>query len=239
MRKSPLLGYETPRIFTPPLRELTPQTSHGFAAVRFAEDVLGLKLMPWQKWILIHALELRPDGLYRFRTVVLLVARQNGKTMLMLVLALWHIYARGSRTVIGTAQDLVNAEKAWAEAVDMAQSEPELAELIANIVQQTGKKALVLEDGEQYRVAAASRRGARGFSGDLVLLDELREHQSWDSWAASTKTTLARPKAQVWCFSNAGDFLSIVLRYLRASAHQELGWPDGDGDGELSVVSDL
>ena len=239
MRKAPLLGYETPRIFTPPLRELTPQTSHGFAAVRFAEDVLGLKLMPWQKWILIHALELRPDGLYRFRTVVLLVARQNGKTMLMLVLALWHIYARGSRTVIGTAQDLVNAEKAWAEAVAMAESEPELAELIANIVQQTGKKALVLEDGEQYRVAAASRRGARGFSGDLVLLDELREHQSWDSWAASTKTTLARPKAQVWCFSNAGDFLSIVLRYLRASAHQELGWPDGDGDGELSVVSDL
>lgn len=233
MRKAPLLGYETPRIFTPPLRELTPQTSHGFAAVRFAEDVLGLKLMPWQKWILIHALELRPDGLYRFRTVVLLVARQNGKTMLMLILALWHIYARGSRTVIGTAQDLVNAEKAWAEAVAMAESEPELAELIANIVQQTGKKALVLEDGEQYRVAAASRRGARGFSGDLVLLDELREHQSWDSWAASTKTTLARPKAQVWCFSNAGDFLSIVLRYLRASAHQELGWPDGDGDKDV------
>lgn len=233
MKKAPLRGYETPRIFTPPLCELTAQTSHGFAAVRFAEDVLGLRLMPWQKWILIHALELRPDGLYRFRTVVLLVARQNGKTMLMLILALWHIYARGSRTVIGTAQDLVNAEKAWAEAVDMAQSEPELAELIANIVQQTGKKALVLEDGEQYRVAAASRRGARGFSGDLVLLDELREHQSWDSWAASTKTTLARPKAQVWCFSNAGDFLSIVLRYLRASAHQELGWPDGDGDKDV------
>jgi hypothetical protein len=233
MRKSALLGYETPRIFTPPLRELTPKTSHGFAAIMFAEQVLGLRLMPWQKWVLIHALELRPDGLYRFRTVILLVARQNGKTLVMLVLALWHIYAKGSKTVIGTAQDLTNAEKAWAEAVVMAQDEEELAELIGKIVEQTGRKALILENRNQYRVAAASRRGARGFSGDLVLLDELREHQTWESWAASTKTTLARPKAQVWCFSNAGDYSSIVLRYLRAVAHQALGWPDGDDDKDI------
>ncbi|QIS20597.1 hypothetical protein [Nocardia terpenica] len=63
-----------------------------------------------------------------------------------------------------------------------------------------------------------------------MLLDELREHQSWDAWGASTKTTLARPHAQVWGFSNAGDSLSVVLRYLRALAHQALGWPDGDAD---------
>ena len=47
---------------------------------------------------------------YRFRTVIVLVARQNGKTLLMIVLALWHVYALKSRTVIGTAQDLANAE---------------------------------------------------------------------------------------------------------------------------------
>lgn len=240
MRKSALRGYETPRIFTAPLRELTPETSHGFACIRFAEEVLGLTLLPWQKWLLIHALELRPDGLYRFRTVVVLVARQNGKTLVMLVLALWHIYVRGSRTVIGTAQDLTNAEKAWAEAVEMAEDVPDLAAEIAQVVKQSGKQSLRLESKEQYRVAAASRRGARGFSGDLVLLDELREHQSWDAWGASTKTTLARPEAQVWCFSNAGDALSIVLRYLRALAHQALGWPDGNEDeAALGMVDDL
>jgi hypothetical protein len=240
VRKSALRGYTTPRIFTPPLRELTPKTSHGFACIRFAEEVLGLTLLPWQKWLLIHALELREDGLYRFRTVIVLVARQNGKTLVMLVLALWHIYVRGSRTVIGTAQDLTNAEKAWAEAVEMAEAVPELAEEIAQVIKQAGKQYLRLESNEQYRVAAASRRGARGFSGDLVLLDELREHQSWDAWGASTKTTLARPEAQVWCFSNAGDALSIVLRYLRATAHQALGWPDGnDDEAALGMVDDL
>lgn len=237
-----ILGVTEPRVFTPPKRELTPQTSHGFAAIAFAEDVLGIQLFPWQRWLLIHALELDEQtedeiaaGVaprYRFRFIVTEVARQNGKTMLMLVLALWHLYALDSPTVIGTAQDLANAEKAWGEAVEWAQSIEELEELIEK-VSLGHPKVMRLLTGCQYRVAAASRKGGRGFSGDLVLLDELREHQSWDSWSAVTNTMNARPKAQAWAFSNAGDALSVVLRYLRAQAHRDLGWPDGDADAEI------
>lgn len=243
-----ILGCEAPRILTPPARELTPETTHGFACIAFAEQVLGLSLMPWQRWLLLHALELREDGLYRFRTVVVLVARQNGKTLLMIVLALWHLYALESRTVIGTAQDLANSEKAWAEAVEMAQSEPELADLIEKITLAHPKSLQLVGPepgvrGPEYRVATSSRRGARGFSGDLVLLDELREHQSWDSWASVTNTMNARPKAQAWAFSNAGDALSIVLRFLKAAAHSRLGWPDGDADkdvlGDLDDLTEL
>ncbi|WP_313673264.1 terminase [Mycolicibacterium sp.] len=237
-----ILGAEVPRIFTPPKRDLTPETTHGFAAIAFAEDVLGVTLFPWQRWLLIHALELEEQSedeiaagelpRYRFRFCVVEVARQNGKTLLMLVLALWHIYALDSPTVIGTAQDLANAEKAWGEAVEWAQSDEELGELIEK-VNQGHPKFMKLVTGCQYRVAAASRKGGRGFSGDLVLLDELREHQSWDSWSAVTNTMNARPRAQAWAFSNAGDALSVVLRYLRSQAHRELGWPDGDADAEI------
>jgi phage terminase large subunit-like protein len=67
-------------VFTPPLRELTPQTSKGFECIEFAEDILDVTLLPWQKWLLIHALELLEDGTYRFRKVIVLVARQNGKS---------------------------------------------------------------------------------------------------------------------------------------------------------------
>ena len=242
-----ILGSETPRIFTPPLRKLTPETTHGFAAIAFAEDVLGVSLFPWQKWALIHALELRPltkdeiaagvEPSYRFRFCVVTVARQAGKTMIMLILALWHIYALDSPTVIATAQDLANAEKAWGEAVDWAKSDEELEELIDK-VNLGHPKFMKLVTGCQYRVAAASRKGGRGFSGDLILLDELREHQSWDSWSAVTNTMNARPRAQAWAFSNAGDGLSIVLRYLRAQAHRDLGWPDGDGDSEILEALD-
>jgi hypothetical protein len=233
-----ILGCETPRIYTPPRRELTPDTTHGFAAIAFAEEVLELKLFPWQKWLLLHALELNEDGLYRFRTVVVEVARQSGKTLVMLILALWHIYALDSRMVIGTAQDLSRSEKSWAEAVEYATENDELAPLVEDI-KRGHPKVLTLISGCEYRVAAASRRGGRGFSGDLVLMDELREHQSWDSWAAVVNTMNARPKAQAWAFSNAGDVLSVVLRYLRACAHRDLGWPDGDADAEvLTLVED-
>jgi len=224
--KKTLYGSEVPRVYTPPLRELTPETTHGFECIAFAEQVLELNLLPWQKWLLIHALELNPDGTYRFRTVVLLVARQNGKSTVMQVLALWRMYLDAAKLILGTAQNLDIAEEQWAGAVDLAEGVPELKEQIEKVNKTNGKKALELETGERYKVQAANRRGGRGLSSELVILDELREHATWDAWAAVSKTTMARKFAQVWAASNAGDALSIVLRFLRNLAHAALGNPD-------------
>src|SRR5690606_14406289 len=79
----------------------------------------------------------------------------------------------------------------------------------------------------RYKVKAANRRAGRGLSGNLVLLDELREHQNWQAWGAITKTTLARAEAMILALSNAGDVTSVVLAYLRRTAHRVLGDPDG------------
>lgn len=231
----PRYGHEVPRIYTPPLRKLTPKTSAGFACIRFSEEVLELTLLPWQKWFLIHALELLADGSFRFRTVVLLVARQNGKSTLAQVLALFFMYMRGARLVIGTAQNLDIAEEVWAGAVEIAEECEELAAEIKKVNQTNGKKSLDLETGERYKVQTASRRGGRGLSGDLILLDELREHQSWDAWGAITKTTMARALALILALSNAGDASSIVLRYLRKMAHASLGDPDGINSNGLGL----
>jgi len=189
--------------------------------------VLGVILYPWQKWLLVHALELLPDGSFRFRNIVVLVARQNGKSTLSQVLALWFMYVYGVDLVIGTAQDLDVAEEIWQGAVDFVEETPELEALRLRTVKNSGRKSLDLKTGSRYKVKAANRRAGRSLSGDLILLDELREHQSWDAWGAITKTTMARPDAQVWALSNAGDAASIVLRYLRKMAHAALGDPDG------------
>lgn len=231
-------GSETPRVFTPPLRKLTSKTSLGFEVIEFAEHVLGISLLPWQRWLLIHALELLPDGTFRFRTVVVLVARQNGKSTLLQILALWRMYVDGAKLVIGTAQNLDIAEEVWQGAVDMAQEVDELADEIERVVQVNGKKSLELTFGSRYKVQAANRRGGRSLSGDLVALDELREHQSWDAWGALTKTTMARPRAQVWALSNAGDHASVVLRFLRRLAHKNIGDPDGLWANEDSLAED-
>lgn len=227
-----LLGREVPRVWTPPLRELTPETSRGFECIAFAEEVLGISLVPWQRWLLIHALETLPDGTFRFRTVLLLVARQNGKSTLMQVLSLWRMYIDGAPLVIGTAQNLDIAEEVWRGAVDMAEEIPELAAELDQVFKQPGKQYFRLTSGSRYKVQAATRRGGRGLSGDLVILDELREHQNWEAWSAVANTTMARAKAQVWAASNAGDRTSVVLSYLRSQAHFELGDPDGLNAGE-------
>jgi hypothetical protein len=231
------LGCEEPRVFTPPLRKLTPKTSLGFACVEFSEEVLGVELFPWQKWLLIHMLELLPDESLRFRTVIVLVARQNGKSTLSIILSLFFMFVLARDLVIGTAQDLDVAEEIWQGAVDIVEDTPELNDLKERVVKVNGKKSLELKTGERYKVKAANRRAGRGLSGDLVLLDELREHQSWDAWGAITKTTMARAFALIVALSNAGDASSIVLRYLRKMAHLALGDPDGINKDE--TASDL
>jgi len=229
----PLLGCEVPRIFTPPLRPLTSETSYGFSVIEFATEVLEITLFPWQKWLLIHALETLPGGALRFRTVVVLVARQNGKSTLSQVLALWFMFVKACALIIGTAQDLDVAEEIWQGAVDIVEAIPELDEQKQSVVMTNGKKSLDLltrdlkPGGPRYKVKAANRRAGRSLSADLVLLDELREHQNWLAWAAVTKTTMARAAAQIWALSNAGDITSVVLRHLRRMAHKSLGDPDG------------
>lgn len=228
---SRLLGREEPRIFTPPLRELTPDTTLGFEVIAFAETVLGIKLHPWQRWLFIHALEIidLDDGSWvlRFRTVVVLVGRQNGKTTMGAVLSLFFLYALRSGLIIGTAQDLEQAEDTWAMCVDMAEADEELSEHIAHIWRTNGAKRLQLTGGRDYRVKASTRKAGRGKSADLVLLDELREHQNFESYAALSKTGIAKKSALLWCISNAGDGTSVVLRHLRMKAHAALGDPDG------------
>lgn len=217
------------------MRPLTSQTSLGFGAVTFAEKLLGLDLVPWQRWLLIHGLELKPDGSFRFKYLVVLVARQNGKSTVLQILALYFLFILKVGLVLSTAQDLDTAEDLWESAVnyviemDLETDRPVRPQLYSQfevVHRVNGKKALVLTGKRRYKVKAANRRSARGLTGDLILLDELREHQNWDAWGAITKTTMARPNAQVWAFSNAGDITSLVLRYLRQVAHRALGDPD-------------
>lgn len=228
---SPLKGSEVPRIWTPPLRELTPETSLGFECIEFAREVLGVELFPWQRWLLIHALEtvgdLDGEWHFRYRYIVAIVARQNGKTELGKVVAAYFLAVLGVGLIIGTAQELEQAEDTWEAVVDIFEDVPELAAEVRHVWRTNGAKRLQLTGGRDYRVKASTRRAGRGKSADLVFMDELREHQDWLAWSAISNTTLAREDALIWATSNAGDGTSVVLRHLRAQAHAALGDPDG------------
>lgn len=223
-----ILGKTEPRIWTPPLKKLTKANSLGFAFCEFCE-VLEVELLPWQKWLAIHALETVTEGKqwrFRFRYVLILISRQNGKTFFEVLLNIFFIYGLKSHLVLGTAQNLDTAVETFEDTVNLIESVPELKELLKKVYRGAGRRELALDAGERYKVIAATRK-ARGLSSDLIMMDELREQTNWDAWGAISKTMMARPTAILFGFSNAGDVTSVVLRHLRLQAHAQLGDPDG------------
>lgn len=238
-------GSTTPRLWTRPLRELTPETSHGFHVIEFAARFLGIVLRPWQKWLLIHALELTPDGRYRFRKVVIIVGRQNGKTKLIEVLALWWLFVDSESfpehvpadefLVLGTAQDKDTAKKVWKKVLRRCNpnvqkwpsrfSPAARQAIVPALVAQTmppaesnGSEAIILQNGAQYQIAASTSGGGRGDSLSRVVLDELRQQKNWEGWAALSKTLNGTFNSQMWAISSAGDAKSVVLKDIRDAA---------------------
>lgn len=223
MRAAALRGHTTPRVYTPELRELTPETSLGFECIAFLEEDLGWELRPWQRWLYIHALELDETGEgFRFDTIIVLIARQNGKTRWLLGLVLWRLYVDMARLVISTAQDLDKAEELLDEGAGMIEGDPELNGELVKYLQTNGKRKITLTGRRRWKAQTATRKGGRSLSADLAILDELREHQSWAAWAAIVPTTTAVARSQVVAVSNAGDQTSVVLRTNRDSASRRI-----------------
>lgn len=250
---APAKGSTKPRQFTPPLPEncdperadacrcgcgLHPDSSWGFEVIEFLEGVLNWSLLPYQRWLYIHALEKDEAGGFRFETLIVLIARQNGKTQWLKGLGLWKLYLDGAEQVLLTAQNLDLAETTLSEAVADVKANLLLRKEYRRFSQTNGKFKLVLKSPNEVRRAAgqkplstpgansprewrttpATRRGGRSLSVDLAMLDELREHQTWKAWDAITPTTQSRPRSLTVGASNAGDATSIVLRSLRDGA---------------------
>ena len=237
-----MMGKTEPRLWTPPLRELTPETSLGFACVEYATDVLHKNLYPWQKWALIHMLEiigdLDGDWRFRFRTALILISRQNGKTVLSEVIASFFLNVLCVDSVFGTSLSLDKAEEVWEAVVQDQETIPELSAELHRVGRTNGSKKLVLTGLRQYKVGAPTRRAGRGDSNDLVLLDEVREQRDWETWSASVASTNAKPNGMVVCFSNAGDPDSVVLRQLRETAIADInGSEAGDYGGDVDATT--
>src|SRR5574344_1768722 len=138
-------GKTEPRIWTPPLRELTADTSLGFAAIEYAKTILEMDLYPWQEWALIHELEIigelgTPDWRFRYRTVVNMVSRQNGKTELSKVIASFFLNVLKVEAVFGTSLSMDKAEEVWEAVILEQETHPLLASEIQTIARRNGGK---------------------------------------------------------------------------------------------------
>jgi hypothetical protein len=229
-----VVGSVTPRLWTPPLRELTEETTYGYELIDFAARI-GWPLDPWEQWVAIHAGELLPDGRPRFRIILILVARQNGKTLLSRVWVLWWLFIQEVPLVIGAHADRDKAKTSWQKTIEMALKVPLLARELGrrHTVKQVGEEDFSTLKGAHYRFGAANRRLGRGDTVGALSLDELREHLDWDAYDAALNAMNAVSDGQAVAITNQGDDRAVVLDSLRESALEYI--ETGAGDRTLGL----
>lgn len=256
-----ITGSVLPRIFTPPRVSgppggcvcgcaLTPATSYGFDLIEFA-NFIGWPLDPWQQWAAIHMGELLPDGRPRFRMALILVARQNGKTVLCRVLTLYWMIIQRAALIIGTNTSRETAKASWLDVIDFALSVDTTRNMFpsprAAVRKTLGEESFITrgcsrhcradhdhEPISTYQFAAPNRRAGRSKTVDRAVLDELREHQDWETYNALIKAMTAVADAQAVAITNQGDALSVVLDSLRTSALEFI--ENGVGDPRLFLA---
>ena len=242
-----LKGIRTPRIWPQPARPLNRRTSLGFAVRDFCAQ-LGVELIPWQDFFFTHALELNRDLTPRFPIVVLELGRQCGKTTVAQWLSLYHLFVARSRLILDVAADLSLARENLFAAADTINDCPWLKVDLKNVRRANGDESIITtplgyddidEDdsittttGGRWKIAAPTRRLARGLSLDFIHADEVREWRSEEPFGALQPTMAARPYSQLLITTNAGDSKSVVLNRLRKSPSVGyFGWtaePDAD-----------
>ena len=208
--KSSVLGATFPRIS--PLSYKSLDYSRGNALINWAREVLGVELLPWQQFLLRESLVLR-DGKYRYRTVLAVVARQNGKTLVTAIRVLGGICLFGEKSVLGTAHTRVVAMEALENAYEMALA----SGLPVDKIRRAAGQEEFRMAGGRYKLTSGSTQSARGYSGvDLVIMDELRQMTHWEAYAALDKTRRTKRTSQLWTITTEGDISSIVLNKLQA-----------------------
>lgn len=184
--------------------------------------MLRRPLDPWQCWLVIHAGELLDDGVTpRFRQVLVLVSRQNGKTEVLVILSLFWMYVETVNLILGTSTNLDYARESWDKAVKLVEANPRLFKDVhpkSGIRRANGEQTLTVTGGGRYKIAASNARGGRSLTIDRLIMDELREHHDWSAYNAAVPATSAVSDAQIWMITNQGDEKSVVLQSLRTQA---------------------
>lgn len=188
--------------------------------------MLGWELFTWQHEAAdlageYHPITKRP----RFRTVGTSVARQNGKTTLVLVRIGRQLLPR-RQTVAYTAQDRSLARTKWMEHVELLMDTP-FANRVERIDRQQNREVMVMKNGSRYLpVTPSSKKAGRSLSLDLAIIDEAYAHETMGVVKAINPTLITRPMAQLWIVSNAGDADSGLWWHYTELGRQMVDDPD-------------
>lgn len=185
-----LLGAQAPRVAHAPKAPWSHAEDAAFLASSY-----GLTPDPWQMLVLEAWLGERKDGKWAASRCGLAVPRQNGKNGIIEVRELYGMVALGER-FLHSAHEVKTARKAFVRLASFFENErkfPELAAMVKEIRKTNGQEAIVLTNGGSVEFVARSKGSARGFTVDVLVMDEAQE-LSDESLEAMLPTISAAPQ---------------------------------------------
>jgi phage terminase large subunit-like protein len=216
-KSKPLRGALKPRLHSPWLKGETKGTQIAELAER-----IGQPLLDWQKLILDDMCTVDKQGMFIRKTNLLLIARQSGKSHLARMRCLAGLFMFGEKDILIMSSNRAMAMKSFNIMADIIERNDWMRTQLKDgdpkkgIRRTNGDERIILANGAQLEVAAATSDGARGRSADFLWIDELRE-VSTAAMDAAKSVTLARMNSQRLFTSNAGDAYSTELNSLHAA----------------------
>jgi phage terminase large subunit-like protein len=234
---SGLGGVQTPRIHS----KLNDLPSKGQEMIDFATE-LGINLMEWQKFVCIHGHKVRPDGRWHASELGLIMARQQGKSTLMMLRILTGMFVWGEGLQLASAHRLTTSLETFRQIVALIEANPKLEKEVKKIRWQHGAEEIELFGNRRFVVKAANN-AARGLSKpETIHLDELREYKDEDAWSSMRYSMMAAKNPQVWIYSSAGDQHSVILNKLReralvsATTNDPIGWFEWSAEPDAPIL---
>lgn len=240
-----MIGCQTPRILSVPWRRrvdtgrwdgvedqeaLDFTSPAGQECIDLVEDA-GLHLDPWQQLALHHSLVEDDEGRWASLDVVLNVARQNGKGGFLEARQLGEAILFGGKLIIHTAHQFNTAQESFLRLDQVIEGSYALSRRVKNVRRSHGEEGFTFFNGARIRFLARGGDSGRGFSGDLVLMDEAMKLRAAPIGALMPVLS-ARPNPQLVFTGSAGlGAESEQLALLRARAMAE-----GDPDPSLTYL---
>lgn len=197
-------------------RWATPRTdrpTYGGRIARVAE-AMGTPFMPWQRQVADVVGEHDPEtGLLAYRTAVISVPRQSGKTTLLLGVECDRCVNWGSpQRVFYSAQTGWDARrKLLDDQVPLLQSS-KITAAISRVFRGAGNEAIIWRNGSRIDVMASTEGAGHGRTVDLGVIDELFDDTDDRREQAMLPAMATRKDAQILVTSTAGTERSVPLK---------------------------
>jgi phage terminase large subunit-like protein len=178
----------------------------------------GFKFDDWQIELLRRVTELLPSGELRWRSCVISMGRQNGKSEIVGALGIWSLLRRPGAYSVGVASTAEQARLVYDRVQRVIAGNPALERRMSKLTETRGIKTL---DGSRYEIKASNANTLQGIPVSVGIVDEVHlvDAKVWDALASGTGS---RADTLLVGITTAGNENSELLSRLYVNADKAI-----------------